>query len=67
VPASAGYHFLAQKPGYAATHRIPPGDTQYPTHRHESQYSSVFIDKAVLESDPLQSTARPFPEYPFLL
>ena len=30
-----------------------PGDIQYPIHRHDTTYSAVLIDKAVLQSGSL--------------
>ncbi|SYD58726.1 Uncharacterised protein [Klebsiella pneumoniae] len=30
-----------------------PGNTQHPTHRHDTPYSAVLIDKAVLQSGSL--------------
>ncbi|NIH92195.1 hypothetical protein FHW31_003670 [Enterobacter asburiae] len=30
-----------------------PGNAQHPTHRHDTRYSTVLIDKAVLQSGSL--------------
>lgn len=46
---------------------IGPGDIHYPTHRHHTPYSAVFIDKPVLKSGSLVKYRGPFLGYRVLL
>ncbi len=43
-----------------------PGNAQHPTHRHDTPYSAVLIDKAVLQSGFLAKYCAAFSECPIL-